>query len=47
MGRTPEYWLQHMGRERTIQAALRLHHDARRTYRYCRSWRLDIVAAGD
>ena len=28
MGRTPEYWLQHMGRERTIQAALRLHHDA-------------------
>ena len=28
MGRTPEYWLEHMGRERTIQAALRLHHDA-------------------
>ena len=28
MGRTPEYWLQHMGREQTIQAALRLHHDA-------------------
>ena len=28
MGRTPEYWLQHMGREHTIQAALRLHHDA-------------------
>ena len=28
MGRTPEYWLHHMGRERTIQAALRLHHDA-------------------
>ena len=28
MGRTPEYWVQHMGRERTIQAALRLHHDA-------------------
>ena len=27
-GRTPEYWLEHMGRERTIQAALRLHHDA-------------------
>ena len=22
------YWLEHMGRERTIQAALRLHHDA-------------------
>ena len=28
LGRTPEYWLEHMGRERTIQAALRLHHDA-------------------
>ena len=28
MGRTPEYWVQHMGRERTIQAALWLHHDA-------------------
>ena len=28
MGRTPEYWLHHMGREQTIQAALRLHHDA-------------------
>ena len=28
MGRTPEYWLEHMGHERTIQAALRLHHDA-------------------
>ena len=28
MGRTPEYWLEHMGRERTMQAALRLHHDA-------------------
>ena len=27
LGRTPEYWLEHMGRERTIQAALRLHHD--------------------
>ena len=27
LGRTPEYWLEHMGRE-TIQAALRLHHDA-------------------
>ena len=28
LGRTPEYWLQHMGRERTVAAALRLHHDA-------------------
>ena len=28
LGRTPENWLEHMGRERTIQAALRLHHDA-------------------
>ena len=28
LGRTPEYWLEHMGRERTIQAALPLHHDA-------------------
>ena len=28
LGRTPEYWLEHMGREWTIQAALRLHHDA-------------------
>ena len=28
LGRTPEYWLEHMGRERTVQAALRLHHDA-------------------
>ena len=28
LGRTPEYWLEHMGRERTIQAALRLHRDA-------------------
>ena len=26
--RTPEYWLEYMGREQTIQAALRLHHDA-------------------
>ena len=25
---SPEYWLEHMGRERTVQAALRLHHDA-------------------
>ena len=29
LGRTPEYWLEHMGRERTVAAALRLHHDAR------------------
>ena len=28
LGRTPEYWLEHMGRERTLAAALRLHHDA-------------------
>ena len=28
LGRTPEYWLEHMGWERTVQAALRLHHDA-------------------
>ena len=28
LGRTPEYWLEHMGRERTVQAALQLHHDA-------------------
>ena len=28
LGRTPEYWLEYMGRERTLQAALRLHHDA-------------------
>ena len=28
LGRTPEYWLEHMGRERTVAAALRLHHDA-------------------
>ena len=28
LGRSPEYWLEHMGRERTVQAALRLHHDA-------------------
>ena len=27
LGRTPEYWLEHMCRERTVQAALRLHHD--------------------
>ena len=28
LGRTQEYWLEHMGCERTIQAALCLHHDA-------------------
>ena len=28
LGRTPEYWLEHMGRERTVAAARRLHHDA-------------------
>ena len=28
LGRTPEYWLEHMGQERTVQAALHLHHDA-------------------
>ena len=28
LGRTPEYWLEHMGRERTVEVALRLHHDA-------------------
>ena len=28
LGRSPDYWLEHMGRERTVQAALRLHHDA-------------------
>ena len=28
LGRTLEYWLEHMGRERTVAAALRLHHDA-------------------
>ena len=28
LGRTPEYWLEHMGRERTVAAALRLHNDA-------------------
>ena len=27
LGRTPEYCLEHMGRERTVAAALRLHHD--------------------
>ena len=28
LGRSPEYWLQHMGRDRAVAAALRLHHDA-------------------
>ena len=28
LGRSPEYWLEHMGRDRTVAAALRLHHDA-------------------
>ena len=28
LGRTPEYWLEHMGREKTLAAALQLHHDA-------------------
>ena len=28
LSRTPEYWLEHMWRERTVAAALRLHHDA-------------------
>ena len=28
LGRSPEYWLEHMGRKRTVAAALRLHHDA-------------------
>ena len=28
LGRTPEYWLEHMGCERTVAAALRLHHNA-------------------
>ena len=28
LGRTPEYWLEHMGRERTVAVALWLHHDA-------------------
>ena len=26
--RSPEYWLEHMGRDRSVAAALRLHHDA-------------------
>ena len=29
LGRSPEYWLEHMGRDRAVSAALRLHHDAR------------------
>ena len=28
LGRSPEYWLEHMGRDRAVVAALRLHHDA-------------------
>ena len=28
LGRSPEYWLEHMGGERRVAAALRLHHDA-------------------
>ena len=28
LGRSPEYWLEHMGRDRAVNAALRLHHDA-------------------
>ena len=28
LGRSPEYWLEHMGRDRVVAAALRLHHDA-------------------
>ena len=28
LSRTPEYWLEHMGRERTVAVALRLHHHA-------------------
>ena len=27
LGRSPEYWLEHMGRDRAVAAALRLHHD--------------------
>ena len=26
--RSPEYWVEHMGREKTLSAALQLHHDA-------------------
>ena len=28
LGRSPEYWLEHMGRDRAMAAVLRLHHDA-------------------
>ena len=28
LGRSPEYWLEHMGRDQAVAAALRLHHDA-------------------
>ena len=28
LGRSPEYWLEHMGQDRALAAALRLHHDA-------------------
>ena len=28
LGRSPEYWPEHMGRDRAVAAALRLHHDA-------------------
>ena len=28
LGRTPDYWLKHMRREKTLAAALQLHHDA-------------------
>ena len=28
LGRSPEYWLEHMGQDRAVSAALRLHHDA-------------------
>ena len=28
LGRSPVYWLEHMGRDRAVAAALRLHHDA-------------------
>ena len=28
LSRTPEYWLHHMGREKTLAAALQLQHDA-------------------
>ena len=28
LSRSPEYWVQHMGREKTLSAALKLQHDA-------------------